>query len=106
MKTKKFTRKDGTEGFEYHPTNGDNVTAVADKVFERENLAVVKGVAKKIMKYGLAVTTKDGNEVFLVVTGGQAKALKKAEPLKGKQIAFANYESPQWGTLLGVKVLK
>ena len=107
MKEKEFDRKDGTKGIEYSPEVGETFEVLADRVFERENLGIVNGKPVKMMKYGIQVLDKDNKEVFLVITGGQAKLLKKeTESLKGKKIVFASYDHKDYGVQLGVRLIK
>jgi len=103
MKKEEFDRKDGSKGYNYKPEVDDVVEAVADTIFSRENLIVKEGKAIKIMKYGLQVTLTSGEEVFLNLTDGQQKVIKKSEPLTGKTITFESYKN-DFGQQVGARV--
>ena len=111
MKERKFERKDGTDGIEYKPENGDIIIAKADSVFESEPRAVIVDKGKdteravNIVTYGINAEWK-GKEIFCKLTEGMKKVLEKTSDLMDKEIKFENYESKNYGTLVGARVVK
>ena len=109
MKTRSYLKVDGSEGVEYKPETGDEVVAKAESVFISQPRAVIvdKGGenerAVNITNYGISAEW-NGQEIFCKLTEGHSKALSKKGNLMGKTLVFANYESKNYGTLVGVKV--
>jgi hypothetical protein len=105
MKIKEFTRKDNSEGKSYHPQVGDKFECKAENIFETTNPRIVKGKAINITNYGISVEF-EGENIFLNLTGGQAKILKKQNSLMNVEIVFEEYEHAEYGKQLGVRLAK
>lgn len=95
MKTEVFEREDGTQGEKYTPEVGDKF--VSRYAYVREN------TGGKFTNYSLGVTTEDSKEIYIKVTSGQAKGLKKFGDLTGKTVVFYAY-SNDFGDQVGAKV--
>ena len=111
MKQTEFTKKDGSEGIEYKPEADDVIICKADSVYSSEPRAVIVDKDKEteravnIVTHGISALWND-KEIFCKLTEGQKKVLDKVEDLMDKSVKFENYESKNYGTLVGARILK
>lgn len=96
MKETKFERKDGSEGVSYHLEVGDEV--VSRFSAPRNN------PSGKYDNWSLGITTKDGKEIYVRLTGGQAKKLLNCGDLLGKTLKAVEYTN-DYGTHVGIQVV-
>ena len=115
MITKNFKRTDGTDGISYKPEAKDVIIAKASTIYVSEPRAVIVDKDKEteravnIINRGIQAIWNNGTEdieIFVTLTEGQSKVLSKIPDLMDKSITFENYDSKNWGKLVGARVSK
>lgn len=93
MKKETFKRKDGSEGHKHTLQPGDEFTPRFNTPRETK--------AGKYTNYSLGIKDKQGNDMFINITEGQAKQLKILGDIEGKELKAYEYEN-QYGKQVGI----